>query len=311
MDVPSTGGVLMRILNGVACVLLLAAPAVSVLGQSSNTVSEPVWSTFSLPSKTVLSPVEVGVLLPPGYSPSEPPVPLLLFLHGGGGSAQDLFQRRDVFAQLWRAGTLPRVVVATPSTGQTFLMNFRDGSQRWESFVLEELIPTLRDRFRVTRDSGTTLLAGWSMGGMGALRIAFKHPDLFGAVAAWAPAVEPALAFADIDPSDRFRSQELYERIYGSPVDQDYWKNNHPPYLLRARMKEIATSNIQIYLAVGQNDQLLLFRGAEVMHRMLFDAGQKHEFRLARDADHLTISTGDNFADGLKFLGRALNVATR
>ena len=76
-------------------------------------------------------------------------------------------------------------------------------------------------------------------------------------------------------------------------------------------MKEIATSNIQIYLAVGQNDQLLLFRGAEVMHRMLFEAGQKHEFRLARDADHLTISTGDNFADGLKFLGRALNVATR
>ena len=67
------------------------------------------------------------------------------------------------------------------------------------------------------------------MGEMGSLRIAFKHPDRFAAVAAIAPAIEPAYKFNEIQPAVRaYRNNGIYEKIFGDPVYQDYWEANHP-----------------------------------------------------------------------------------
>jgi S-formylglutathione hydrolase len=283
-----------------ACVALTAAT-----GAQTHRDSVPSrWVTFSLTSKLVPGPVEVGALLPPGYDRNETPLPLLLFLHGGGGSSQGLLASKTTFEQAWQTGSLPPMVVLTPSAKRSFYMDYRDGSQRWERFLLEELLPSARGRFRVQQDRQGTLLVGASMGGMGALRLAFKYPERFRAVVAWAPGVEPVFAFADIDSSDRaHRSTQLYEEIFGSPVDQAYWQANHPPYLLKTRMPEIARSGLAIYLGVGREDQFNLYRGAELMHRLLDDAGVKHEFHVVRYANH----NGTRFMpEGFRFLADVL-----
>ena len=58
--------------------------------------------TLNLESELVPGPVEVGVLLPPGYDERERPYSLLLFLHGGGGNSSFLEQMRPVFDAAWR-----------------------------------------------------------------------------------------------------------------------------------------------------------------------------------------------------------------
>jgi enterochelin esterase-like enzyme len=55
-------------------------------------------------------------------------------------------------------------------------------SSRFARFVGEELIPWVREHYRVTRAADHTLITGSSAGGLGATFIALRYPALFGNV---------------------------------------------------------------------------------------------------------------------------------
>jgi S-formylglutathione hydrolase len=95
------------------------------------------------------------------------------------------------------------MVIATPSAGRSFYMDYRDGSQRWETFVLGEFSEHLRKEYGATSDPQTCAM-GISMGGMGALRMSMKHPNRFGAVVALEPGIDPAHRWEDVPARDRF-----------------------------------------------------------------------------------------------------------
>ena len=66
-----------------------------------------------------------------------------------------------------------------------------------------------------------TFITGFSMGGMGSLRMAVKYPEVFQAVASQEPAIEPVLAYDDIKLRDKFyRPDTLIKQIYGDPIDK-------------------------------------------------------------------------------------------
>ena len=92
----------------------------------------------------------------------------------------------------------------------------------------------------------------------------------------------------------------------GNPVDRAYWQTNHPSYIARDNLGILMESGLQIYIEVGDEDRYGLFRGAEVLHRLLFDAGIKHEYRLVRGADHGGESLAERVTNALGFIGRVL-----
>src|SRR5680860_1469336 len=111
-------------------------------------------------------------------------LPVMLWLHGGGGSHAFLDQCRPLFEQLWAEDALPPMVVATPDAGRSFYLDRADGSERWEQFVLDELLlPEVRRITTSATGASATAIGGVSMGGMGSLRMAFRRPDAFAAVA--------------------------------------------------------------------------------------------------------------------------------
>jgi len=119
------------------------------------------------------------------------------------------------------------------------------------------------------------------------------------------PGIEPALSFDEIEPEDRFfRSDELYEELFGKPVDREYWRDNHPIAIAAERTGVLRDSGLQIYMEVGDEDQFGLFRGTEMLHRILYDAGVPHEYRLVRGGTH-NMSL-DRVRNALRFLGRVL-----
>lgn len=144
-----------------------------------------------LDTKLLPAPVEFSVLLPDGYESIKDPVPLLLFLHGGGGDRTFLTRMRPIIDDLWKAGTLPKMVIVTPSAGRSFYMDYKDGSQKWESFIIGPFLEHLRQTYKVSRERKGTLLFGISMGGLGGLRLAFKYPEKFQAVGALEPGIDP------------------------------------------------------------------------------------------------------------------------
>ena len=118
--------------------------------------------------------------------------PLLIQLHGGGGSNKDMENFRalsvgggmgGLLDQAIENGLVAPMVSVMPSAGRAFYMNFRDGSQKWEDFVMKDLLPYMRKNFNVVQGREGTFITGISMGGMGSLRMAVKYPEVFQAVA--------------------------------------------------------------------------------------------------------------------------------
>ncbi|TFU05836.1 esterase [Polymorphobacter arshaanensis] len=258
----------------------------------------------AIPSNHVPGPIPATIAYPPGYDTNRAePYPLLIQLHGGGQSNVWL---RDVAPYLETAmarGQIPPMVSVMPSAGRSFYMNFRDGSANWEDFLLNELLPWMHSNTHIATDRTGTFVSGISMGGMGALRLAFKHPDRFAAVAVLEAAIEPALAFHDIKQRDRYwRSDALFEEIYGKPVDTDWWAANNPATIAATEPGRL--TGLEIYFEAGDHDLFFLHHGAEFLHRILYDAGVAHEYRLVRGADHLGPSLEPRFIDAFGFLGR-------
>ena len=256
----------------------------------------------SLETSALPDPLEYAVLRPGG---ADSPLPLVLLLHGGNGSRDFLDQSRAAIERAWSDERLPPAVVVTPSAKRSFYMNYRDGSQRWEDAIVNDLIAHARDRHGASPD--VAAVCGVSMGGMGALRIAFKHPDLFKAVGAMEPGIEPVLRFGDIELRDRFwRDDSLFESIYGSPIDEEYWAANNPATIAANDPVRLRGSGLQISIECGDLDSFGLYRGTEFLHRVLYDNDIPHDYHLVRGADHLGRSIPSRFESLLRFVGEAL-----
>lgn len=232
-------------------------------------------------------------------------LPLMLLLHGGNGSDQDLLRFLPAIDQEIVDGRLPPMAIAMPSARRSLYMDYKDGSQRWETFVLADLLPYLRKAMPVSAERAGTFIGGLSMGGLGCLRIAFKHPDQFAAVAALEPAIEPALSWSDVGPRTKFwRPENVIAPMFGSPIDLDYWAANNPAVIAKRDPRRLV--DLPIYLDVGDQDMLYLNQGTEFLHRILFDAGVGHEYRLVRGADHVGPSLIPRMIDALGFIGRQI-----
>jgi len=285
--------------------LLLAFLLLSFLTRS---VSASQILDAKIETKLVPSPVEYAVLLPDGYDSVKDPLPLLLFLHGGGGDKTFLVRMRSLFDEMWKAGTLPPMVVVTPSASRSFYMDYKDGSQKWETFIVTEFVDHLRATYKITRERKDTLIFGISMGGMGALRIGFKYPEKFAGLVAMEPGIDPVLKWKDLKPRNKFwRGQELMETIYGKPLDEAYWEANNVASIAVATAEKLRASGLGIYIEVGDEDAFSLDEATEFLHRILWDHKIQHEYHLVRGADHVGRTIRPRAMEGLKFLARILN----
>lgn len=260
--------------------------------------------------KTTLVPhaVPYVVLLPDGYRDGAP-IPLLLFLHGGGGDRTALTRIRGIFDEQWKAGTLPKMVIATPSvSARCFYMDYKDGTEKWETMIVGPFREFLQKTYNASSDPKKNMLMGASMGGMGSLRMGFKFPEKFGAIAALEPGIEPILHWRDMQPRHRFwREDNLFEAAFGSPVDPAYWEANNPASIAKANPKRLIDSGLQIYLDVGDRDMFLLYEGTEFLHRILWDSGMMHEYHIVHGADHVGRTLRPRIEEALGFLARVLN----
>ncbi len=259
----------------------------------------------TLDAAIVPAPVEYAVIAPDGFREMDD-LPLVLNLHGGGGDRERLFDQRAVWAALWDSGAIPPAVVVMPSvTERGFYMNFQDGSERWEDFIVGPFIEHLRKTYPVSSAAERTFITGVSMGGMGSLRIAFRYPDMFGAVAALEPGIEPITRYAAMQPKHRFwRSDELLQRAYGNPVDAAFWRRNNPASMVVDNPATLRDSGLQIYIEAGDEDQFWLYEGAEFLHQVLWAQRIPHEYHLVRGADHVGPSMAARLDEAIRFLFR-------
>ena len=231
-------------------------------------------------SQHLPAPVSYAVLTPG----RDEPLPLCILLLGAGGTRDSLLDLQELFDTCWAEGSVPPMIVVTPTPGLDYYLEDPAGPIRWDSFLADDFIPYLRSAHNL---SGAAVIAGISGGGYGALKLAFARPRLFAGVAAMQPMLEPGFRESDVGLRNRLHhSSGGPSQLVGPARDPLLWESNNPANLARANAEQIRDAGLAIYMDAADRDFLNAHDGAEFLHRVLWDLDLSHEYHLVRDADH-------------------------
>ena len=139
-----------------------------------------------------------------GSAADGPGVPVLYLLHGLSDDCT-IWERRT---SIERYATEKGIAVVMPEVRRSFYTDEAVGEAYW-TFVAEELPRIVARTFRVSTAREDTFVAGLSMGGFGAFKLALNHPERFAAAASLSGALDPANLPLEL------HTGHLAERVWG------------------------------------------------------------------------------------------------
>src|SRR4029453_14818854 len=178
------------------------------------------------------------------------------------------------------AKSIGEFIVAIPMSSTTsFYTNARNGSAPWEDAVVKEFIPMIESTYRVSATRATRGISGISMGGYGSLKIAMKHPEMFGSASAHSAALVPDFNTTTVTGRrlDQFKS--LFDNIYGigfasgGNLDLTSWTPHKPLELAKDTSK---LQGMKLYFDCGTEDEYGFYGGQQVLDDMLTKAKYAH-----------------------------------
>jgi S-formylglutathione hydrolase FrmB len=170
---------------------------------------------------------------------------VLYLLHGlsDDGSAWQRYTAIEVFAALYG------LVVIMPSAGRSFYTDQPNG-QNYFTYLTDELPRYLKDVFGLSPHREDTLIAGNSMGGYGAFKAAFLHPELYSVAASFSGVL--SLAFINAFPDDPRRDE--FEKLFGD-IDRLVGSQHDPAtWLQRSSTNPMVLP--RLFMACGRQEDL-------------------------------------------------------
>jgi S-formylglutathione hydrolase FrmB len=289
--------------------ILLFALAAIVLSVSLSARAQSRIDCNALNSHILKHEVHYCVYLPASYdvgaakNPAQR-YPVLYFLHGLGDNEQTLFNSGGwtLLDDLRKQHKIGEFLIVAPEGGRTFYVNSADGSVRYSDFFLREFIPHIENKYRISSGRKNRAISGISMGGYGALRFAFAHPEMFLAVSAQSAALitespqELATAAKSGAPLGK-----LLATVFGNPIDVPHWRENSPFVLAQENIAAIR--KLAIYFNCGQDDNYGFEKGAAALDAQLKKEGVKHEYH-PYPGDHSLTYFLSHFAEVMEFHSR-------
>ncbi|HSO74241.1 MAG TPA: alpha/beta hydrolase-fold protein [Blastocatellia bacterium] len=244
--------------------------------------ADPSVQYASLQSAALGKDLKFAIQLPPSYEhDTSRRYPVLYFLHGMFGNEGE-FQRRGVAAavrKLRDQGAIGDFIIVAPAGENSFYLNAKNGV-RYEDAIIKDLIPYVEKTYRAIGTRDGRAVQGISMGGWGALMLAFKHPEMFSTVT-----THSAALFTDLpQPTGTDRRSvfmlRLIGNIFGSPPDEEFFKSVNPVFIAEANAAAIKKSGIKVYFDCGDKDRYGFQDSNTQFDEKLTKLGIAHEFHL-------------------------------
>jgi S-formylglutathione hydrolase FrmB len=257
--------------------------------------------------------VHFCVYLPADYdagASQHPPKrhPVLYFLHGLGDNEQTLFNSGGwtLLEDLRNQHKMGDFLIVAPEGRRSFYINSADGTVRYNDFVLQEFLPHIESKYRIRPGRGGRAISGISMGGYGALRFAFAHPELFSAVSAQSAALITESP-QTLDSASRTGAPlaGVLAAVFGSPINVAHWNDNSPFVL--AKRNAAGLRKVTIYFNCGQHDNYGFETGAAALHAELQKEGVRHEYH-PYPGDHSLAYFLAHFAEVMEFHSKAFGL---
>lgn len=254
------------------CVLCLVAAAGfgSVFGQKAAASTSAQVVEKKLASKLMGREIPYRVILPEVYFKDRTTrYSVIYLLHGLTGHYDNWTDKTKIAEYALKH----QYIIVTPEGGDGWYTDSAsDPKEKYESYIIKELIPAVDKEFRTKADREHRAVAGLSMGGYGSLKFGLKYPELFSLVGSFSGALEAA-KFTEKNAGNIGKTTDL---IFG-PENGDARKQNDI-YIIA---KELSADEVRklpfIYLDCGTED--FLYRSNRDFAILLSEKKIPHEYR--------------------------------
>lgn len=127
----------------------------------------------------------------------------------------------------------------------------------YESYLLEELIPDVERRFNARTERNSRAIAGLSMGGYGAFKLAFRRPEMFRLAASTSGAFHAAEIFAHSEADEWKDLRPSISQVFGGAENVKVRQNNNLFQLANDFPSEQINRLPHFYFDCGADDSFL------------------------------------------------------
>ncbi len=188
-------------------------------------------------------------------------LPVVYLLHGAGGNYAQWPQLASQLSS--RADELNILMVCPDGALSWYFDSPVDSSVRYESFITKELIPYIDAHYATAADRLHRAITGLSMGGHGALFLAIRHRDLFGAAGATSGGV-------DFRP---FPERWGLKKVLGTLTDNpSNWDNN----TVNHAVDGLSNGQLHLIFDCGTDDFFLTVN--RQLHQKLLENKIDHDY---------------------------------
>lgn len=253
----------MKTYRQIASCLLLCLLYVSAYAQQAGVYPTPVHS------ESMNKDVDNLIILPADYQENAgKEYPVLFLLHGYGGNYKTWL---GIKPELPKIATEKEMIIVCPDGKNSWYWDSPvNPSIKYETYVSKELISYIDKNFRTRKSPKGRAIAGLSMGGHGALWLAFRHPDVFGACGSMSGGV-------DIRP---FPNNWEMSKSLGDYKDNPQRWNEYTVINLLPRIKP---GTLSIIFDCGTED--FFYKVNEELHKQMLYYNIPHDY-LSRPGAH-------------------------
>lgn len=245
---------------------------------------------LSLHSSILNATIKYSVYLPEKYAEDTTArYGVVYLLHGYGddnNSWNDEYLRiSSVINYLEGEGKISPMIYVMPQGFNTYYVNRYSGSYNYMDMFVEELVPAVDKTLRTIADRDHRAVAGYSMGGYGAMILPSKHPELFSV------SIPLSMSFRT-DSQYMTESAGGWDSQWGYIFGGDgsvgknrltaYYKEYNPFYYFNSSSAS-SFSRVHYYLDCGDDEEQLLIAN-DTLHVLMRTLGIEHEFRVRNGA---------------------------
>ena len=228
--------------------------------------------TVRFQSKLVNTTLPYNIILPSDYDTSKTTrYPVLYLLHGLTGHYNDWVQRTNIadYAADYRI-----IVVMPEGNDGWYTDSATTTTDKYESYILQELIPDVQQRYRTIEARYARAIAGLSMGGYGAIKFGLKSPSTFVFAASMSGAFG-VTRLTEKEIPDRWQDSM---KLFGATGSETRAANDLFELLRKLTAARVA-SLPYFYFDCGTEDSALIFPYNRELAALMSDKKIPHEFR--------------------------------
>ncbi len=211
--------------------------------------------------------IKAVVITPDNYNKNNA-YPVFYLLHGYSGNYSNWVKAKAVIDAADRYQMI--IVCPDGGYGSWYWDSPVDEEFKYETYISKELISWIDEKYATIASPKGRAIAGLSMGGHGALYLAIKHPDIFGAAGSMSGGV-------DIRPFPN--NWEIAKRLGKYSEYPDRWED----YTVMNMLHLIEPNSLKIIIDCGTQD--IFFKVNEELHKEMLYYNIPHDY-ISRPGGH-------------------------